>query len=75
MPVTVTENIGNGGWLDFWVICDDGDCHLFFSDDNGHLYRARTNVADFPNGFRDTVVVLRDDANPTRLFEACNVYK
>jgi len=75
-PVTVTQTKGaTGGWLDFWVICDDASCHLFFSDDNGHFYRAQTNVADFPNGFGEPVVVLRDDANPTRLFEACNVYK
>jgi hypothetical protein len=75
-PVTVTQTKGaTGGWLDFWVICDDGNCYLFFSDDNGHLYRGQTTVADFPNGFGEPVVVLRDDASPTRLYEACNVYK
>ena len=57
------------------MICDDSNCHLFFSDDNGHFYRAQTTIADFPNGFGEPVVVIREDANPTRLFEACNVYK
>jgi hypothetical protein len=72
----VTQTKGaTGGWLDFWVICDDANCHLFFSDDNGHFYRAKTAVADFPSGFGEPVVVLRDDANPTNLYEAANVYK
>jgi hypothetical protein len=75
-PATVTQNKGaTGGWLDFWVICDDANCHLFFSDDNGHWYRADTTVADFPNGFGEPVVVLRDDASPTSLYEASNVYQ
>ncbi|MGW7046515.1 non-reducing end alpha-L-arabinofuranosidase family hydrolase [Streptomyces avermitilis] len=73
-PPVVTQNKGNGFWLDFWTICDTTDCYLFFSDDNGHQYRARTTVAEFPNGFRDTTVVL---AAPNRfdLFEASNVYR
>jgi endo-1,4-beta-xylanase len=75
-PPTVTATKGaKGGWLDFWVICDDSNCYLFFSDDNGHWYRGQTTVASFPSGFADPAVVLRDDANPTRLYEASNVYK
>ena len=27
------------GSLDFWTICDDANCHLFFSRDDGVLYR------------------------------------
>ena len=50
-PAIVTQNKGaTGGWLDFWVICDDVNCYLFFSDDNGHWYRSQTAVGDFPNG-------------------------
>lgn len=73
-PPVVTENKGNGFWLDFWTICDRTDCYLFFSDDNGHQYRSRTTRAEFPNGFRDTEIVL---AEPNRfdLFEASNVYR
>jgi len=73
-PPTVTANKGTGGWLDFWVICDDTNCYLFFSDDNGHWYRSQTTVADFPDGFGDPVIVL-EDANPYHLFEASNVYQ
>lgn len=74
-PVTVTQNKGDGSWLDFWVICDDANCYLFFSDGRGHWYRARTTVANFPQGFGEPVIVIRDDANPSRVFEASNVYK
>lgn len=47
-PDVVTQNKGKGQWIDFWTICDTANCHLFFSDDNGHLYRARTTLANFP---------------------------
>jgi endo-1,4-beta-xylanase len=73
-PDIVVKNRGNGGWIDFWVICDEASCFLFFSDDNGHLYRAKTPIENFPNGFGEPVIVL-SDPNPGRLFEASNVYR
>lgn len=72
-PPIVTQNKGDGTWIDFWVICDTADCHLFFSDDNGHIYRAQTSLANFPNGFGNTRIVLSD--TKFNLFEASNVYK
>ncbi len=74
MPDIVRDNIGNGYWVDFWVICDSAKCYLFSSDDNGHLYRSETALADFPNGFGNTVIAMRDN-DRHRLFEACNIYK
>ncbi|MBA4866001.1 glycoside hydrolase [Streptomyces sp. PSKA54] len=73
MPDIIKENIGNGFWLDFWVTCDTAKCYLFSSDDNGHLYRSETTVADFPNGFGNTQIALQD--SKFDLFEAANVYK
>lgn len=64
----------NGGWLDFWVICDAERCHLFFSNDHGRWYRSQTPLAKFPYGFSDPVVAL-EDAEAGRVFEASNVYK
>jgi len=64
----------NGGWLDFWVICDSQSCHLFFSNDHGRWYKSKTPVAKFPYGFSDPVVVMQD-SEAGRVFEACNVYK
>lgn len=72
-PSIVTQNKGSGQWIDFWVICDAADCSLFFSDDNGHVYRAQTSLANFPNGFGNTQIVL-SESNPNALFEGTNVY-
>ncbi len=55
------------------MICDNVNCYLFSSDDNGHLYRSQTTVAQFPNGFTNTVIAAQDSRN--NLFEASNVYK
>jgi endo-1,4-beta-xylanase len=64
----------NGGWLDFWVICDAKACHLFFSDDKGRFYRSSTSASQFPRGFSEPIVVM-EDPEAGRLYEACNVYK
>ena len=34
------------------VICDDANCHLFFADDDGELFRSQTKVGDFPGRLR-----------------------
>jgi endo-1,4-beta-xylanase len=64
----------SGGWLDFWVICDAQFCHLFFSNDHGRFYKSKTPIDRFPRGFDQPVVVM-EDPEAGRLFEACNVYK
>ncbi|MFF4503366.1 non-reducing end alpha-L-arabinofuranosidase family hydrolase [Streptomyces sp. NPDC001401] len=74
MPDIIKQNIGNGYWVDMWVICDSANCYLFSSDDNGHLYRSQTTVGQFPNGFTNTVIAAQD-SNKYALFEASNVYK
>jgi endo-1,4-beta-xylanase len=74
MPDIIKQNIGNGYWVDMWVICDSANCYLFSSDDNGHLYRSQTTVGQFPNGFGNTVIAAQD-SNKYALFEASNVYK
>jgi len=74
MPTIIAQNIGNGYWVDMWVICDSANCYLFSSDDNGHLYRSQTTLASFPNGMTNTVIAAQD-TNRNNLFEASNVYK
>jgi len=71
-PPTVAQYGGN--WLDFWVICDDANCHLFFSDNHGRWFHSKTSIDQFPNGFGDPVIALQD-GNSGRVFEASNVYK
>jgi hypothetical protein len=72
IPDIVKEPQGKG-WLDFWVICDDKKCYLFATDDNGRFLRSETELAQFPNGFRNTVAVMNEKRDD--LFEASNTYK
>lgn len=71
-PAIITQN--GGGWLDFWVICDATSCHLFFSDNHGRWYTSKTPIDQFPKGFAEPVIVMQDQ-NAGRMFEASNVYK
>lgn len=70
-PKSLLANGLNIG-LDYWVICDDAYCHLFFSGDDGNLYRSKTNIDNFPN-FSGYEIVMSDAVE--KLFEAPNVYK
>jgi hypothetical protein len=72
-PPTVLANKGSGGWLDFWIICDDALCHLFFTDDNGSFYRSQTSLDDFPEGFADPVIAL--EGTKETLFEGSSTYR
>ncbi len=76
VPAIVQQNTANGrgSWLDFAVACDAANCHLFSAGDNGQIYRSQTTLANFPNGFGDTVIALQD-ANRNNLFEAPQIYK
>ncbi|KAG6021579.1 hypothetical protein E4U41_002454 [Claviceps citrina] len=73
-PSIIQNNKGQGQWVDMWVICDSAKCHMFSSDDNGHLYRAETSLSSFPAGMSQPVVALQE-SNKWALFEASNVYK
>jgi hypothetical protein len=57
-------------WIDFWIICDDSKAHLFFTGNNGLMWRSETALNDFPFGWNRPAVVLRDD-----IFEASHTYK
>jgi hypothetical protein len=71
-PKTLLNNgLGNG--IDYWVICDDNFCSLFFSGDDGKLYRSKVSIDNFPN-FSGYEVVMSDPV-AGHLFEASNVYK
>ncbi|MEM9884071.1 MAG: non-reducing end alpha-L-arabinofuranosidase family hydrolase [Planctomycetota bacterium] len=57
-------------YLDYWVICDDERAFVFFSSNNGKLWRTETALADFPNGWSFPEV-----AREGRIFEASHIYK
>jgi hypothetical protein len=61
-------------WIDYFVICDDTHAYLFFTGDNGKLYRSRTELDQFPKGMSEPVVVLEDE-NRFNLFEGSAHYK
>jgi hypothetical protein len=73
MPSIISQNIGPGFWVDMWVICDSANCYLFSMDDNGHLYRSQTSLANFPNGMSQPVIAA-SNSTPNNFFEADNVY-
>lgn len=62
---------GNKAGLDFWVICDDQFAFLFFTSLDGTMWRAQTELANFPDkGWTDPEVALRAD-----IFEASHTYR
>jgi hypothetical protein len=73
-PASVKDAKGNASWLDFWNICDDKKCHLFFTNDNGSFFRGETTIENFPHGFSEPVVAMKE-AKAEDMFEASNTYK
>lgn len=70
----VKKPAGVGGWIDYWVNCDERNCYLFFTNDAGSFFRSRTSIQNFPQGF-DTPVLVMKAARGFDLFEASNTYK
>jgi hypothetical protein len=57
-------------WIDFWVICDGDNAHLFFTSLDGKMWRAETPIDRFPRGWDRPRVVLEGD-----IFEASHTYR
>ncbi|QDT53841.1 Alpha-L-arabinofuranosidase C precursor [Caulifigura coniformis] len=57
-------------WIDFWVICDDARAHLFFTSNDGRMWRCDTAIGRFPQGWSQPQVVLKGD-----IFEASHTYR
>jgi hypothetical protein len=57
-------------WLDFWIICDERDAHLFYTSLDGKMWRARTPLAEFPHGWSKPAKCLEGD-----VYEASHTYK
>jgi hypothetical protein len=59
--------------IDYFPIADDSNFYLFFTGDDGSVYRAKTTLADFPNGF-GTPVKVKTLATSI-IFEGSSHYK
>ena len=57
-------------WIDFWVICDDMKAHLFYTSNDGRMWRCETKLADFPSGWSQPVLAIQAD-----IFEASHTYR
>lgn len=69
-PMFDTKPQNLAGWIDFWVICDRRAAHLFFTSNDGHMWRCQTGLDKFPIGWSTPEVVLKDD-----IFEASHIYR
>ncbi len=58
------------GWIDFWVICDSATAFLFFTSNNGQMWRSETKLSDFPLGWSKPTLALTGS-----FFEASHTYK
>ncbi|MDA0839047.1 MAG: non-reducing end alpha-L-arabinofuranosidase family hydrolase [Planctomycetota bacterium] len=56
--------------LDFWVICDEKNAHLFFTTLDGRMWREETTLDKFPTGWSEPVLAIRGD-----IFEASHTYR
>jgi hypothetical protein len=57
-------------WLDFWVICDATQAHLFFTSLNGRMWHSSTGLDRFPTGWSKPEVAIEGD-----IFEASHTYR
>ena len=70
-PQLMVTNPATGQrWIDFWVICDAQKAHLFYTSNDGNLWRRETKLADFPFGWSAQELALKGD-----IFEASHTYK
>jgi hypothetical protein len=61
-----------GGGIDNTVICNGTTCYLFYTDDNGKVYRASMPIGDFPRTFTNPKTIMTD--TKANLFEAVQVF-
>lgn len=68
-------------YIDFWVICDEQNAHLFYTDHIRNVYRIETPLEQFPHGLNtenETLAMTahgKDENGPWHLHEACHVYR
>ena len=67
-------------WIDFWVICDGKNAHLFYSNQKSTVFRMQCPVERFPQGFtqakEQAAMTMKgeDEYGPWQIFEAQHIY-
>ncbi len=62
---------GKKAGLDFWVICDDQWAYMFYTTNDGKMWRTRTRLSNFPDrDWSEPVIALQAD-----IFEASHTYR
>ena len=68
-------------WIDFWVIADDKNAHMFYSDQKGSVWRLECPLNTFPEGFSKSkpelalfVNHIKED-KAWKMFEAVHIYR
>jgi hypothetical protein len=70
-PLMMITNLSTAPkWIDFWVICDDAKAYMFYTSNDGHMWRRETAKSNFPYGWSEAVLALKGD-----IFEASHTYK
>ncbi len=80
-PVDLIAAKGNDEfWIDFWVICDDDNAHLFYANQKGSVLRMQCAIDEFPGGLAGAAettaltVTGEDESGKWIMFEAEHVY-
>ena len=63
------------GTIDYWPIADDKNFYLFMTGDDGAVYRSKTTLANFPNGFSTPVIAKSFKGQRDVIFEGGSHYK
>ena len=59
--------------IDYWIICDETHAYLFFTGDNGRVYRSRTTMEEFPKGMSEPETIISESRET--VFEGSMTYK
>jgi hypothetical protein len=63
------------GTIDYWPVADDKNVYLFMTGDDGAVYRSKTTIANFPNGFGTPVIAKSFKGQRDVIFEGSSHYK
>ncbi|MGE5783690.1 MAG: non-reducing end alpha-L-arabinofuranosidase family hydrolase [Myxococcales bacterium] len=69
---SVPAGSSSTGVIDQQVICDAAKCYLYFTGDNGYVYRSSMAIGSFPGEFPAATTLMQD--TPQKLFEAIQVF-